>query len=261
MNKKQTHFFLQQEKLFPVKKMGQNFLINPRIIQKIVDRVQTHPLPFVEIGPGAGALTRHFKKEQVSLVERDKKLARYWKEAGWTVFCADILKFNWAQLPQKFTIFGNLPYEITGPLLIKACRQKERIFTMLFMTQKELADNLLSLPYSKSYGLLSVMSQVFWNVRRVMNVSQTNFYPRPQVDGTVLEFQIKKRKKPLPVDMFLPFLKQCFAFRRKMFFKQLFPGFKEKAKETLKKLDLPESIRAEQIAPEDFVRLYFLTKG
>ena len=263
MNKKQVKQFLKQKKIQPLKKWGQNFLINQHIIQKIVQRVQKHPPPFVEIGPGLGALSQHFanKKKDIILIERDKKLANYWKEAGWSVFQADALKFKWEKLPRKITVFGNLPYEIASSLILKSCLQGKQIQSMIFMMQKEVAQRVKARPHSKDYGLLSVISQTFWNILIVANASKTDFYPSPKVEGRVLEFQSKKKETDLEADLFLKFVKQCFSFKRKMLFKQMGAQSLEIAKKTLKDLGLSEFCRAEELNPSQFAALYFQNKN
>ena len=103
MNKKQVRQFFKKRKLHPIKKLGQNFLINQKAIQKIVTRVQKYSPPFVEIGPGLGALTNHFKKKKdLILVERDKKIAAYWREQAYFVLSADVLQLEWlTAFPKK----------------------------------------------------------------------------------------------------------------------------------------------------------------
>lgn len=262
MNKEQVKQFLKQKNLQPLKKFGQNFLINQNTIQNIVERVQKCPSPFVEIGPGLGSLTQHFvnKKKDIVLVEKDKKLAAHWKEVGYCVFCADALKLKWEKLPKKFTLFGNLPYEIAARLILKSCLNQKQVQSMIFMMQKEVAQRVTAQPRSKNYGLLSVVSQTFWNICLAINVPKTNFYPIPKVDGRVLEFQTKKNKLNLSEDLFLQFVKKCFSFKRKMLFKQIdVPSF-NMAKTILTNLGLHENCRAEELSPGQFVKLYFQTK-
>lgn len=258
MNKNEIKQFLKQRNIHPLKKFGQNFLINRHIIQKIVKSVQRHSPPFVEIGPGLGALSRQFenRKKETFLIERDKKLAVYWKEEGWNVFCIDVLKFKWSDLPNKLTVFGNLPYEIASSLVLQISLQQGQISNMVFMMQKEVAQRIKAKPQTKNYGFLSVISQVFWEIFIVDTVQKTDFYPPPKVEGRILEFQYKNQKEDLPVDLFLKFVKQCFAFKRKMLFKQI-PAESEEAKQILRNLGLSESCRAEDLTPSQFIQLYF----
>ena len=212
----------------------------------------------MEIGPGLGALTQHFKtiKQKVVLIERDKKIASYWEKQGYCVFSSDALKLNWEKLPKKFTLFGNLPYEIAAGIILKACLHKDQVQNMVIMMQKEQAERIIAKPGNKTYGFLSVMSQVFWNISLVANVPNTYFYPRPKVDGKVLEFQIKHNKINLLAPSFLKFVKKCFSFKRKMLFKQLGSLSFLTAKEFLQSFGLRETCRAEELLPSQFVELY-----
>lgn len=262
MNKKQVYQFLKQHDFHPIKSFGQNFLINPRITQKIINRVKKQAVHFVEIGPGIGALTRHFEgqKKDILLIERDKKLAEYWKQEGWNVICADILKLDWGRLPETFSLFGNLPYEIAGSLIVKSCLQKKQISSMVLTMQKELAQRASAPPSSKNYGLLSVMSQTFWDMKVLTDIPQSDFYPAPKVEGRVLEFHAKNTASHLKAGLFLKFVKCCFTFKRKMLFKQIPSCPPERAKKHLKNLKLTETCRAEELSPSQFVQLYLNLK-
>ena len=258
MNKKQVQQFLKKRNLHPIKKLGQNFLINQQAIQKIVMRVQKYSPPFIEVGPGLGALTNHFtKKKDVILVERDKKIAAYWKEQAYFVLSADVLKLEWlTAFPKKFTLFGNLPYEIASSLIIKSCLHQEQITRMVFMMQKEVAQRVTAQPHNKNYGLLSVMAQTFWKLSLVSHVSKTYFYPVPKVDGSILEFKPKQKISDLDSKSFLKFVKQCFSFKRKMLFKQIKYDSVEKVKKIFRALGILETCRAEELSSQQFVKLY-----
>ena len=253
MNKQQVQQFLKEQNFQPVKKLGQNFLVNLGLIQAIVKNVQSQPAPFVEIGPGLGALTRHFEKKDILLIEKDKKLANYWSQQGWTVFCEDALKFNWSRLPKKLTLFGNLPYEIAGSLIVKTSIEQRQVSNMLFLTQKEVAERIKATANSKNYGLLSVIAQNFWTISTLFSAPRTDFYPVPKVDGQFLEFKAKKLDTLVSAPLFLSFVKHCFQFKRKMLFKQLNVS---SAKDILESLGLPSTCRAENLNPQMFLQLY-----
>ena len=263
MDKTQIKNFLKENQLKPIKKFGQNFLINQNIIQQIVQQVKKYPPPFVEIGPGLGALTSHLKdkKKDTLLIERDKKLADWWKEKGWNVFCADALNFQWKELPKTFTLFGNLPYEIAGSLIIKASLQQKQIPNMICTMQKEVAQRTIAQACSKNYGLLSVMSQVFWNITTIADIPKTDFYPVPKVEGRVLKFQAKKTSNQLQPSLFLKFIRQSFSLKRKMLFKQIEGIPSDMAKKVLADLGLRETCRAEELSPLQFVKLYSKIKN
>ena len=253
MNKQQVQLFLKEKNFQPVKKLGQNFLVNPGLIQAIVKNVQNKPAPFVEIGPGLGALTRHFEKKDILLIEKDKKLANYWSQQNWTVFCEDALKFNWSCLPKKFTLFGNLPYEIASSLIVKMSIEQKQVSNMFFLVQKEVGERVKATTSSKNYGLLSVIAQNFWTISILFSVPSTDFYPVPKVDGQFLEFKLKKFNPLVSAPLFLSFVKHCFQFKRKMLFKQLDIS---SPKDILESLGLPSTCRAENLNPQMFLQLY-----
>ena len=252
MNLQTLKLFLKEHGLKPIKRWGQNFLVHPGLIQQIVQVVKQNPRPYVEIGPGPGALTRHFDKSELFLVERDKKLAQYWKNHSWRVFCQDALKLQRDKLPPSFTLFGNLPYEIAGSLIIKMSIMPKPPKTMVFLIQKEVADRLKARPKTKNYSLLTVISQSFWSFLELFPVSKRNFYPKPKVEGRLIQLKAIPSKLDSRPD-FLNFVKKSFLMKRKMLFKKL-PGKNPKKK--LENLGFSANCRAEDLSPEDFIKLY-----
>lgn len=223
MNQKELKIFLKQQNIRPLKRFGQNFLVNQKTIQKILHIVHNQTPPFVEIGPGLGALTTCFsnKKKDILLVERDKKIASYWKNKGYSVLSADVLKLDWPQsLPKKCTVFGNLPYQIAGRLVLTSCLHQKQVVSMVLMMQREVAQRVIAQPGHKNYSLLSVVSQTFWFISPKLLIPKTDFYPQPKVEGSLLEFQIKKKTDNLDPSSFLDFVKKCFAFKRKKLIKK-----------------------------------------
>lgn len=260
MNTADLKILLKKNNLHPIKKFGQNFLINPYTIQKITSIILKHSHPFVEIGPGFGALTNHFEKQKqhMLLIEKDKKLAAYWENKNYSVIAKDVLKLNWEQdLPKKITLFGNLPYQIAASLIIKSCLYNEHITNMIIMVQKEVAERVQA--QASNSNILSIMSQSFWDISFKFHVSKTDFYPVPQVDGTILQFQSKKIKPNVCPVLFLKFVKMCFASKRKLLFKKI-PHPAKEVKQQLKHLNLSEMCRAENCSYKDFLKLYSLIK-
>ena len=258
MDKSGVLRFLRENKLHPLKKWGQNFLIHQPTLHTIVKTVKKYPSPYVEIGPGPGVLSRLFKKQEITLIERDKKLVSCLQNTGYFVLCADALKLEWKSLPARFTLFGNLPYNIVSGVILKACKHQAQIQNMVLMMQKQLAQRVMAKPCSKNYGLLSVISQTFWNVRLIGHVEKTCFYPCPKVDGSVLRWQAKKQN--IKAACFLVFVKNCFSFKRKMLFKQVSGVSPDAAKYILKSLNLSENCRAEELSYKQFTDLYLLVK-
>jgi len=242
---------LKENNLRPLKSLGQNFLVDEQAIQSIVKSIQKYDPPFVEIGPGLGVLSSHFKKDKLWLVEKDKKLASYWKERDRKLLCQDALDLKSHQIPKSFILFGNLPYEIAASLIIKMTVEAFNNPVMIFLIQKEVAHRVRSSYGNKNYGLLSVISQVYWQVNPIIKIPRHCFYPVPQVSGQVLEFKRKSLVlSPLP---FFNFVKKCFQMRRKMLYKALpLP----EPKKSLEKLGFQANCRAEDLSPTDFVKLF-----
>ena len=253
MNKQEVQQFLKERQLKPLKSLGQNFLVNPSLSQSMVKNIQRQSAPFVEIGPGLGALTRYFDKKDIFLIEKDKKLAQYWSQEAWTVFCKDALKFDWSCLPKKFTLFGNLPYEIASSLIIEFSIKQKKANNMFFLIQKEVAERVKASSNSKNYSFLSVIAQSFWSISTLFSVPKNDFYPIPKVEGRFLEFKAKKFNTSISPFLFFQFVKDCFQFKRKMLFKQLKIS---SAKDILTSLDLKPTCRAENLSPEKFLQLY-----
>ncbi|MCZ0933142.1 MAG: rRNA adenine dimethyltransferase family protein, partial [Oligoflexia bacterium] len=195
----------------------------------------------------------------ILLIEKDKKLANYWSQQNWTVFCEDALKLNWSYLPKKFTLFGNLPYEIASSLIVKISTEEQKQFSsMFFLLQKEVAERVKAPANSKNYGLLSVLAQSFWSISTFFSISKNDFYPVPKVEGQFLEFTAKKLSHSISPYLFLKFVKGCFQFKRKMLFKQLNVS---SAKAILKSLGLKPTCRAENLDSQAFLQLYMKIKA
>ena len=256
MNIKDTKNFLKELNTFPKKHLGQNFLINPRIAQKIISEVKKTKGPWMEIGPGAGALTRLFsedEKNKLTLIERDRRIVNYWREKHFSVLSQDALKTDWDQLSHPITLFGNLPYQLAGPLILQLSSFSNKIRSMIFMMQKEVSLRVRAKPRTKDYGLLSVMAQTFWNIQWIAEAGTKDFYPPPKVTGQVLK--LLPKNPPLPAGDFLLFLKSCFSQRRKKLIRRL-PASLSQAEAFLSETGHNTNTRAEELSPGDFIYLY-----
>lgn len=250
--------FLKKEGVKPKKHLGQNFLINKYLAEKITNTVKKFPPPYIEIGPGLGALTHFFNKKDIFLIERDKKLASYWTEKGFVTYCADALKSDFSRLPPSSTLFGNLPYSLAGPLIIKSSVY-ENISQMIFMIQKEVALRVKGEPMTKNYSLLSVVSRVFWKISFIEEAKPGDFYPVPKVSGKILKFTRKTEVLPKiskEPELFIKFLKCSFSYRRKKLIKQFPSHFHQKINLFLEKSGRSLNTRAEELSPKEFICLY-----
>jgi 16S rRNA (adenine1518-N6/adenine1519-N6)-dimethyltransferase len=177
--------------------LGQNFLIDPNLQRRIVGALRISPGDeILEIGPGQGALTRHLvgQASRLILVELDDQLARrlqadYADRGTVTVLNRDILTVDPLTMtahPERLKVIGNIPYNITTPIIFHFLERRPRPAELLLMVQRELADRLLATPGGKTYGALAVGVQSVADVERVLNVGRNAFRPVPEVDSTVV---------------------------------------------------------------------------
>ena len=247
------------------KRFGQNFLVDEHIIEKIVQAI--HPAiddALVEIGPGQGALTRPLLERCPSLqvVELDRDLAdrlRQWfgNHPEMAIHQADALTFDFASLTSadySLRIVGNLPYNISTPLMFKLLSFNPLIKDMHFMLQKEVVDRLGAQPGSKSYGRLSVMMQYYCKVEPLFHVPPHAFKPMPKVDSAIVRLTPHRKLPSTARDtqMLQKVVKTCFQQRRKT----LRNNLKQLATvEQLEQLPFDLAVRPERLSFADFVQL------
>jgi len=261
--------------VIPKKSLGQHFLSDPHILGKIVDALAPAAgETVIEIGPGRGDLTRLLldRGARVVGIEKDDRLAGRLREPGAAsrllldVVNADALEVDWADLAASlqgsrlpFSVIGNIPYNITSPLLEKALTPPlpSRI---VFLVQKEVADRIAAPPGTKTYGALSVGIQAACRVERLFTVKAGAFRPPPKVDSAVI--RLTPRAEPvIPVEQgraFRKFVVACFGQRRKQLRNVLAlvlgrePGA---VAEALRELGFDPATRPERLSPQDFARL------
>ncbi|URL06253.1 16S rRNA (adenine(1518)-N(6)/adenine(1519)-N(6))-dimethyltransferase RsmA [Avibacterium sp. 21-595] len=253
------------------KRFGQNFLSDDNIIQSIVAAIYPQPDQFlVEIGPGLGALTEPVAErvERLTVVELDRDLAERLRHHPFlhqklNVIETDAMQFDFGQLyrdehlaekNQKLRIFGNLPYNISTPLMFHLFNYCEQIQDMHFMLQKEVVKRLCAAPNSKAYGRLTIMAQYFCQVMPVLEVPPTAFKPAPKVDSAVVRL-IPHSTLPHPVkDLYWlnRVCTQAFNQRRKTLRNALSTLF---SAENLTALGIDLNARAENLSIADYARL------
>lgn len=255
------------------KRFGQNFLQDTHIIQNIIQVIhpQSHQA-FVEIGPGRGALTFPLLKSLKSLtdtqliaIEIDRDLITFLSETApkLKVIEADALAFDYSQLvnnalaaenTRKLRVYGNLPYNISTPLLIHLLHFVSSIQDCHFMVQKEVAERICAPSGNKDYGRLSVMMQYYFDTDILFGVPPESFFPKPKVDSSI----IRLMPHAISPYSFVPFeklefaVKQGFAHRRKTL-RNNFKGFI--AEKDWEILEIDPQLRPEQISIEKFVKL------
>ena len=250
----------------PRKSLGQNFLQDPNIINKIVAGLGIkNSDTVVEIGPGRGALTERIipQAERTHLIEFDRDLIQHWQQRakhfdGVVVHGADVMKFDFQEIidsaPNKIKLIGNLPYNISSPVLFHLMRYAEHIEHQVVMLQKEVVDRMAAKPGNKQYGRLSVMLQQRYQIENLFKVPPTAFFPPPKVDSAIA------RLTPLieiahPVDSqsdFEKVVKQAFNMRRKTL-RNTLKGML--STEQIESLGINAGARAETLNVADFAAL------
>ena len=184
------------------KRFGQHFLVDGSVVDRIVDAIDPRPgQPLVEIGPGRGALTGPLLErcQVLTVIELDRDLAvRLRRTPGLEVIEADVLEVDFAALPaaaagRKLRVVGNLPYNISTPILFHLLEASHAIEDQHFMLQKEVVDRIAAKPGNKDYGRLTVMLQWRYRIEPLLDVPPQAFEPPPRVDSAVL------RMTPLPM--------------------------------------------------------------
>ena len=207
----------------PRKHFGQHFLIQESVISEIICSANVQPTDHViEIGPGRGALTLPLLKKlhHLTVIEIDRDLALHWQMKNFshlTVIQQDALEVDFKALGTRLRLIGNLPYNISSPLLLHCLDAYNVIQDMHFMLQKEVVDRLAAVPGTKDYGRLSVMFQACSTVEALFDVGPEAFQPPPKVESSVLSFvrksltEIDPFKNRDAYEDFSSFLRKSFA--------------------------------------------------
>lgn len=247
----------------PKKRLGQNFLTDEFIIHMIVQSInprrQDH---LVEIGPGLGAITLPLLSlvDKIDAIELDRdvipSLQKKAMDRGHLIIHQqDILTFDLATIAthkKSLRIVGNLPYNISTPLLFHLLQQKAWIIDMHFMLQKEVAERLIAIPGNKQYGRLSVMAQYHCFIEPLLDVPPSAFTPSPQVHSMFIRLEPMERERVVAKNwsQFDSVVKQAFGMRRKTIHNALKNRI---TKEQLISLDIDPNKRPEQLTVENFV--------
>ncbi|MEO1202117.1 MAG: 16S rRNA (adenine(1518)-N(6)/adenine(1519)-N(6))-dimethyltransferase RsmA [Pseudomonadota bacterium] len=246
----------------PRKRFGQHFLTDPGAIGAIVDAIApTDGDTMVEIGPGPGAITTPLAKrvQTLDIVELDRDLAArlrdtYASDDHVTVHEADALKFDFATLGSDLRIVGNLPYNISTPLLFHLLEQRHAIRDMHFMLQKEVVERMAAEPGSKAYGRLSVMLGCYLDIEALFDVGPESFEPPPAVTSAVVRLRpIPAAEAPVVDNARLSTLvAAAFSQRRKTLRNAL---SKVATEEDLDALGIDAGLRPENVGIDDWIAL------
>ena len=249
------------------KSLGQNFLVDRNILEKITNITQITDKTILEIGPGTGNLTSFIlkkKPKKIFVVEKDENLANYLEETfkdQLTIINDDVLKINESSLfKSKVTVFGNLPYNISTEILSKWITNSSKNFwfnNLILMFQKEVADRIIAKFNTSNYGRLSIISNWKLNIEKICDIKPECFSPRPKIDSSLLFFSPKKDffkiKNPKNLEKVT---RVFFNQRRKMLkkpYNQLFNGNQK----VLNKLKIDLSLRPQNLNLDTYCKLAY----
>jgi len=244
----------------PKKHLGQHFLKDENIAQKIVEALKSKGISVLEIGPGTGVLTKYLKDiygDDLVLIDIDTESIDYLRQhfdlPKQNVLQADYLKESLeGKLSEQYAVIGNFPYNISSQIFFRILEQKDAVVEVVCMLQKEVAKRLASPPGNKDYGILSVLLQAYYDFEYLFTVPPDVFNPPPKVNSGVIRL-VRNDVKSLDCDekLFKKVVKQGFQNRRKTL------------RNALKPLNLPVEVvklevlnrRAETLSVSDFVSL------
>jgi len=251
----------------PKKRLGQHFLRSPHVIQSILDLLQCGPdTRLVEVGPGRGALTRPLAETGARLVavEFDRDLIGYLHKLvgrlpNVEIVNADFLTFepDETSLP-TFSLVGNLPYNITTPVLDWCIIYRRRLVRAVLMVQRELGARIAAGPHTRDWSPLAICTQLHFKVERRFDVPPDSFRPVPRVSSTVIELLPIATTVDIDLSLVSRVVRASFGHRRKLLVNNLVPdviGSAEIAKQVLSDLSLPATCRAEELSIAQFLQL------
>lgn len=260
--------FFSDIKSYPNKNLGQNFIKDLRVIDRIAQVAElTSDDEVLEIGPGLGALTFALaeKAKRVVAIEKDGKL--YERLCEWfdgyanvELIHQDALRADYSSLykGQKLKVIANLPYSVSSPLLFNLLGDRRYFSSMVLMLQQEVGDRIAAGPGSKTYGSISVLLQAYYDITREFRVSPESFWPKPKVDSVVLKLVPLKAPRTEIADdkLFEKVVRASFSSRRKMLGNSLQSGFsKGIIIQALNKSGIDPKRRAETLSVEEFAKL------
>ncbi len=260
------------------KSLGQNFLIEPNVLSRIVDHADvTDKTGVIEIGPGIGALTEQLARraKRVVAFEIDQRLLPILKETlspykNVSIIHQDVLEADLKktiedsfQDCEEIMVVANLPYYVTTPIIMKLLEDKLPLKGIVVMLQKEVADRISAVPSTKEYGSLSIAVQYYTEAKTVMTVPKTVFVPQPNVDSAIIRLLVRNEPNVKVEDelFFFQIVRASFAQRRKTLLNNLVHylanGKEQKSiiEETLSTIEIDGKRRGESLSIEEFAKL------
>jgi len=241
------------------KRFGQHFLHDPGVLKRLVEAIAPAERDvIVEIGPGEGALTRPLlaRVPHLTAIEIDRdlaaRLAGEFASSRLSVIRADALEFDFSALAPGLRIVGNLPYNISTPILFHLARYAARVRDMHFMLQREVVQRMVAKHSTPDYGRLSVMLQTRFRMQKLFNVAPGAFRPPPKVDSAVVRLVPIAEKPDWDQAVLEKIVRQAFSARRKTLRNAL-----PLAPQDYEELGIDPKLRPENLSPADYVRIAY----
>ena len=247
------------------KSLGQNFLIDKNILEKIVNTVEIENKEILEIGPGSGNLTEYIlskKPKNVYVVEKDNNLSILLKKKfneKINIINDDILKISENNISkEKLIVFGNLPYNISTQIISKWIINLNNKFwfdNLVLMFQKEVADRIISKFNTSNYGRLSILANWKLEIKKIMDIKPGSFFPKPKIDSSLLIFSPKDHFFKLSKSKNLEMITRVFFNQRRKMIKKPFNQIFKNSTEISKKFKIDLNQRPQNLEPEIYYKL------
>jgi 16S rRNA (adenine1518-N6/adenine1519-N6)-dimethyltransferase len=247
------------------KSLGQNFLIDNNVLDKIVSVVDIKNREILEIGPGTGNLTTHILKKRpkkLYVIEKDNDLSKLLFEKfnnEISIINDDILKISENKIStEKLIVFGNLPYNVSTEILSKWISNLGNHFwfdSLVLMFQKEVANRIIADPNTSNYGRLTILSKWKLNIKKIIDIAPKSFFPKPKIDSSLLVFTPKKEYFKLDNIKNLEMISRIFFNQRRKMIKKPFNQIFKNSKEISDKFNINLNLRPQNLDTELYYKL------
>ena len=270
-NIRTTKYLLEKYELLAKRSLGQNFIVDSNIIDRLVAHAKLDKdVAVIEIGPGLGALTQQLIESagHVTSIEIDQNMIEilekmFFDKENFTLIHSDILDYDLEALIKvldqdysRVMIVANLPYYITSEILLKLFKLENKVDSVMLMVQREFAQRLTADKNTKEYRTLTVLSKTFYDSKIVMKISKHVFYPRPNVDSAIILMN-SKNVDVNDSDELMKFVEMCFVQKRKTIYNNLKISLNEDlVLKILKASDIEAGQRASDLDVKDFLKMY-----
>ena len=247
------------------KSLGQNFLIDQKILELIVNTVQIKDHEILEVGPGTGNLTTYIlnkNPKKIHVIEKDNDLSlllgkKFNNEIN--IINDDVLRISENEISnKKLTVFGNLPYNISTEILSKWIVNLDEncwFNELVLMFQKEVADRIIAKPDTSKYGRLSILSNWKLHIKKIIDIKPESFSPKPKIDSSLLVFSPKKNFYKFKNADNLEMITRVFFSQRRKMIKKPFNQIFKNPKEISNKFDIDLNLRPQNLKPETYYKL------